>query len=430
MSVQRERQSEPVVAPIVGAGWLLSLAGAAVSLPVDTLLRGMVAAGQGIQAILDYLGLSRMALEAHIVRLGLPMPHDRPRRRAGGPHPWTDEDVRRLIAWRLTGVHPESIGLRLGRSVGSIRSKSRRLGVPTPDRRSLRKVDPADLADSTTDLWVGQQPSQAFDPTPSQRCGTAAGAPSVGGVNHNSITEPDAAYAVAAGAVAPAQGALDLGNSDASAASVQGVSTRARRGQGARQSGNRKQGQRELGLLQVVAGTDIAEARVPIPATHRDVDLAGDLTWMGRMSSPQKNEIYVWTLGLLFMSGLHWREIAERIGRKPGAVRTMRTNFGIPVAKDRRLLTMEFDECVGKMTCVISKYIVKRCVESGLYFWCHRDDRACKTAPAVRRKKGLRDQRIEGRSPVFRLLSRAEIDRLPRHLIEPFANNERIVGIA
>ena len=84
MSVQRERQSEPVVAPIVGAGWLLSLAGAAVSLPVDALLRGMVAAGQGIQAILDYLGLSRMALEAHIVRLGLPMPHDRPRRRAGG----------------------------------------------------------------------------------------------------------------------------------------------------------------------------------------------------------------------------------------------------------------------------------------------------------------------------------------------------------
>ena len=82
MSVQWESQAEPEVAPIVGAGWLLSLAAAAVSLPVDTLLRGMVAAGQGIQAILDYLGLSRMALEAQIVRLGLPMPHDRPRRRA------------------------------------------------------------------------------------------------------------------------------------------------------------------------------------------------------------------------------------------------------------------------------------------------------------------------------------------------------------
>ena len=186
MSVQRERQSEPVVAPIVGAGWLLSLAAAAVSLPVDALLRGMVAAGQGIQAILDYLGLSRMALEAHIVRLGLPMPHDRPRRRAGGRHPWTDEDVRRLIAWRLTGIHPETIGLRLGRSVGSIRSKSRRLGVPTPDRRCLRKVDPADLADPTPDLWAGQQPSQAFESTPSQKCGTAAGAPSVGGAHHNS----------------------------------------------------------------------------------------------------------------------------------------------------------------------------------------------------------------------------------------------------
>jgi hypothetical protein len=151
---------------------------------------------------------------------------------------------------------------------------------------------------------------------------------------------------------------------------------------------------------------------------------------MGRMSLPQKSEIFVWTLGLLFMSGLHWREIAERIGREPGSVRSMRTRFGIPIASDRRHLTMELDTLRGKMSCVISKYVVKRCNESGTYFWCRRDDRACNTAPMVRRKKGLRDQRIEGRSPVFRLLSRAEIDRLPRHLIEPFANNERIVGLA
>jgi hypothetical protein len=36
----------------------------------------------------------------------------------------------------------------------------------------------------------------------------------------------------------------------------------------------------------------------------------------------------------------------------------MRTRFGIPVMKDRRLLTVEFDELRGKMTCLISKYIV------------------------------------------------------------------------
>ena len=147
MSVQWESQAEPEVAPIVGAGWLLSLAATAVSLPVDTLLFGMVAAGQGIQAILDYLGLSRMALEAHIVRLGLPMPHDRPRRRAAGRNPWADEDVRRLIAWRLAGIHPETIAVRLGRSAGSIRSKSRRLGVPTPNRKALRRLDPLNLKD-------------------------------------------------------------------------------------------------------------------------------------------------------------------------------------------------------------------------------------------------------------------------------------------
>ena len=154
MLAHRESQAEPEIAPIVGAGWLFSFAAAAVSLPIDALLRGMVAAGQGFHAILDYLGLSRMALEAHIVRLGLPMPHERLRRRAGGRNPWADEDVRRLIAWRLAGVHPETIGVRLGRSVGAIRSKARRLGVPRPDRRALRKFDPTTLTDPPPGVWA------------------------------------------------------------------------------------------------------------------------------------------------------------------------------------------------------------------------------------------------------------------------------------
>ena len=428
MSVQWESQAEPEVAPIVGAGWLLSLAAAAVSLPVDTLLRGMVAAGQGIQAILDYLGLSRMALEAHIVRLGLPMPHERPRRRAAGRNPWADEDVRRLIAWRLAGIHPETIAIRLGRSVGSIRSKSRRLGVPTPDRKALRRLDPLNLEDPPPGLWAGHHTAQAIEPTAADKCGTAAGATSVSGTHHDIPAEPEAAEIVCPDAILPTQGVLDLGSIGGGAAPV--PADRARRAPPVRASGGSKQGQRDLGLLQVVAGKDTGNVEVPVPATHRAVDLAGDLTWMGKMANPQKCHIFVWTLGLLFMSGLHWREIAERIGREPGSVRSMRTRFGIPIASDRRLITMELDTLRGKMTCVVSKYIVKYCNESGNYFWCHRDDRACNTAPMVRRKKGLRDQRIEGRSPVFRLLSRAEIDRLPRHLIEPFANNERIVGLA
>jgi hypothetical protein len=45
-------------------------------------------------------------------------------------------------------------------------------------------------------------------------------------------------------------------------------------------------------------------------------------------------------------------------------------------------------------------------------------------------QKGLTGSTDRGRSPVFRLLSRAQIDSLPRRLVEPFANNEQIVGIA
>jgi hypothetical protein len=430
VSVHWESQAKPETAPIVGASWLLSFAAAAVSLPVDALLRGMVAAGQGLQAILDYLGLSRMALEAHIVRLGLPMPHGRPRRRPSGRNPWSDEDVRRLIAWRLTGIHPETIGVRLGRSVGSIRSKSRRLGVPTPDRKALRRLDPFELRDPSANLWAEHHPARAVEPTAEDKCGTAAGAPSVSGAYNDIPAKPEAAEVACSAAISPEQGAFDLGCAREDAGSVHVVGARARRARPVRASKGRKQAQRELGLLQVVAGTDTSRVEVPVPATHRAVDLTGDLSWMGRMSNPQKSDIFVWTLGLLFMSGLHWREIAERIGREPGSVRSMRTRFGIPIARDRRLLTMELDTLRGKMTCVVSTSIVKRCNQSGTYFGCHRDDRACNTAPMVRRKQGLRDQRVEGRSPVFRLLSRAEIDRLPRHLIEPFANNERIVGVA
>ena len=429
MSVQSESQEEPEISPIVGAGWLLSFAAAAVSLPIDALLRGMVAAGQGFHAILDYLGLSRMALEAHIVRLGLPMPHERLRRRAGGRNPWADDDVRRLIAWRLAGVHPETIGVRLGRSVGAIRSKARRLGVPRLDRRALRKFDPTTLTDPPACVWAENLQTHAAKPTPEGRCGTGAGAPSIaGGLNETSFDAGNN-NAVFVDAAAPAQSSFDLG---AVAGGTKSAGPRAiRAGVTCQERANRrKRGQRELGLLQVVGGADVRQPEAPFPATHHAVDFTGDLTWMGRMACPQKSDIYVWALGLLFMSGLHWREIAERIGRKPGSVRSMRTRFGIPKVFDRRKLTVELDPLRGKISCSVSKYIIKRCIESGTYFWCHRDDRTINTCPMVRRKKGLRDQRIEGRSPLFHLVSREEIERLPRRLVEPFANNEWIVGVA
>ena len=72
---------------------------AAAVAPVDYVLAGMVAAGLGAEAISLYLGLARTALFERLVELGLPAPHDRPLRRAGGRNPWSTEDVQQLIAW-------------------------------------------------------------------------------------------------------------------------------------------------------------------------------------------------------------------------------------------------------------------------------------------------------------------------------------------
>ena len=143
MSAGLARAARTEKPPISGPGLLLSLA-AAVVFPFDRVLTGMVAAGQGIEALCRYLGLSRAALDHNLIRLGLRTPHDRPLRRPG-PKGWSVLDTMRVIFWRSIGIHPETIGLRLGRSATAVRAKSRRLGVPTPDPEILHRVDPADL---------------------------------------------------------------------------------------------------------------------------------------------------------------------------------------------------------------------------------------------------------------------------------------------
>jgi len=141
--------SQPERAPISGSGLLLAwttAATAAVGFPFDPVLAGMVAAGQGIHAICLYLGLTRPALDEHLVRLGLRTPHERPLRKPG-PRGWSLLDTIRLIAWRVAGIHPETIAQRLGRSANAVRAKARRLGLPRPDRKALQRVDPASLED-------------------------------------------------------------------------------------------------------------------------------------------------------------------------------------------------------------------------------------------------------------------------------------------
>src|SRR6516162_8665095 len=140
----------------------------------------MVAAGQGIHAICLYLGLTRAVLDEHLVRLGLRTPHERPLRRPG-PRGWSVLDTIRLIAWRVAGIHPEAIAQRLGRSANAVRAKARRLGLPRPDRKALRRVDPARLQDPVPGFGIQAVACEALPQpmSPTDVCGTSAGPVSV-----------------------------------------------------------------------------------------------------------------------------------------------------------------------------------------------------------------------------------------------------------
>src|SRR6516164_9324051 len=180
MSADLSETSKPAGAPISGLLSLAAAAAAAIGSPFDPVLAGMVEAGQSIQAICLYLGLTRAALDDHIVRLGFRLPHDRPLRNPG-PHGWSAFDTQHLIAWRVRGIHPETIGQRVGRSANAVRAKARRLGIPRPDRKTLQKVDPASLEDPAP-LFAGSgqtgSPESSLK-SPCAPCGTAAGPVSV-----------------------------------------------------------------------------------------------------------------------------------------------------------------------------------------------------------------------------------------------------------
>ena len=180
--------------PIPPAGLLLTLA-AAVVFPFDRVLAGMAAAGHGIEAICLYLGLTRTVLLEHVVRLGLATPHDRPLRKSGA-RGWSVLDTMRLIAWRVAGVHPETIGARLGRSANAVRAKARRLGLPVPDRKTLRKLDPGTLEEPVpgfgfADLSQTPRSDAPAAASPASLCGRAAGQVSIGGsLGRTEITPP------------------------------------------------------------------------------------------------------------------------------------------------------------------------------------------------------------------------------------------------
>jgi hypothetical protein len=119
---------------------------APVSAIARRVLAGMVAKGHGTELLCLCLGLARTALLDLVVDLDLPTPHDRPLRKPGGRNPWFFSDTALFIVLWMAGWRAESLGVRFGRSRGSIWAKARQLGLPGRDRKLLFSPPPSDLA--------------------------------------------------------------------------------------------------------------------------------------------------------------------------------------------------------------------------------------------------------------------------------------------
>ena len=195
----------------------------------------------------------------------------------------------------------------------------------------------------------------------------------------------------------------------------------------------RVKGQRELGLHGVVAGTEQHRSNVPetpsvqpsarstpftaaasqqSPASVAELDF-NSLKWIGDLRSPGVNEVAVYALGMLIMSGLHYSVVARMTGKSPAAVRTIRTRIGVPVdGKFREKSTDIFDSDAADATRVLGGWIVRRGPatddQRGLpsYFWVHKNDFRTRLPPTKRK----RDRQIEGRSPIMEIITRAMID--------------------
>jgi len=101
------------------------------------LLTGMLARGHGIEALCAFLTLTRDVLLDLLVQFDLPTPHDRPLRRTGGLHAWVPSDYSTLLTGWLENWPTACIAQEIKRSQASIWAKTRRMGLPRRDRRSL-----------------------------------------------------------------------------------------------------------------------------------------------------------------------------------------------------------------------------------------------------------------------------------------------------
>jgi hypothetical protein len=114
-----------------------SIQGDGVRSVLDRLVEAMAGAGHTVAALSFYLGLREADVRRRIAALGLPQAMEGRLRRSTSKHPWTVDEVRRLIALWLDNVSVGSIAATLGRSTSSVQSKRRWLGLGVRERKGL-----------------------------------------------------------------------------------------------------------------------------------------------------------------------------------------------------------------------------------------------------------------------------------------------------
>ena len=124
--------------PVVGGLPLPRVFSPKPHVPNETVLRGLVEKGHGLDAISTFLRVDRETVLDWAVMLDLPTPHDQPMRRSAGPKAWAAGDYFRFIESWVSGWRAASIGEQFGRSAGAIwLPEARWHGLP---RRYLHNV--------------------------------------------------------------------------------------------------------------------------------------------------------------------------------------------------------------------------------------------------------------------------------------------------
>ena len=124
---------------------IIGLAEGDASRPVlDRLVAAMARAGHSVAALSFYLGLREADVRKRIAALGLPQAPEGRLRRSSSKHPWTVDEVRRLITLWLDNVSVGSIAATLGRSTSSVQSKRRWLGLGVRERNEVSDRKPTE----------------------------------------------------------------------------------------------------------------------------------------------------------------------------------------------------------------------------------------------------------------------------------------------